>query len=342
MNSSKRYLMVLVSPDYLSGKGKYVAGSKAPNDVTEILKDEGFVIVPIVRKSLHKIWGVAEAMVKIWWNLKKLPPDAEVYVQYPMFNISAFSKVAPLFSRFKSVLIIHDIRTYCQDFMIKHRDKELAVINCFTTVVVHSESMKERLKNDGIKSRIVVLGVFDYLLRDGLESKKKPNTIMFAGALGKSGFLKELYQLNFETFSFHLYGASKPDIVYNDNIIYKGRFLPDDISEIEAEWGLLWDGSSIESCNGEHGEYLKLIAPHKLSLYLACGLKIICWDHSAMAAMVRKKKLGVTISRLDEIESRIKSLSKEDLKDIEKNVNAIKYEIRHGQMLRKVLKEIMS
>jgi len=337
---SKRYLIVLVSPNYLSGKGKYVAGSKAPNDVTEILKNEGFEILPIVRKSLNKIWGIAESIIKLWWTLRRLPKGATVYVQYPMFNIKPFSRLAPMFRRFNSVILIHDIRTYCQPFMVKYRDKELSIINCFNTVIVHSESMKIRLAADGVKGHIVVLGAFDYLLDEAIEPKIVPNTIMFAGALGKSDFLNRLHDLNLKAMTIHLYGASKPDITYDEHIIYKGRFSPNDVSMVEAEWGLLWEGDSIETCGGCHGEYLRLIAPHKLSLYLACGLKIICWEHSAMANLIREKGLGITIANLSEIEEKINGLSRAEKAIIEKNVDKIKYEIRHGEMLRKVVRQI--
>lgn len=335
-----RYLIVNVSPDYLSGKGKFVAGSKAPNDVTEILREEGFSIIPIVRNSRHKFWGVIVAILKIWHKTRKLPHNTTILVQYPMFNIRAFVWVAPLFKRFNSVILIHDIRTYCQPFNVKYRNKELAVLNCFNTVIAHSENMKNRLAADGVNKRIAVLGAFDYLLADGMNSQFAPNSIMFAGALGKSEFLKDLHKLNIGTMKIYLYGASKPEITYNNNIVYKGRFSPEDISEIEAEWGLLWDGNSIESCSGCHGDYLELIAPHKFSLYLACGLKIVCWEQSAMAELVRKRGLGITISRLDEIEEKIKCLADEEKCKIEKNVKEMMQEIRHGFMLRSVINEI--
>ncbi len=337
---NKKYLIVLVSPDYLAGKGKYVAGSKAPNDVTEILTEEGFEIVPIVRRSLHKLWGVIESIIKIWWNIKKIPRGATIYVQYPMFNVSAFYRIAPLFKKFNSVILIHDIRTYCQPFMVKHREKELTVLNYFNSIIVHSESMKNRLKVDGVNGRFFVLGAFDYLLDDSVKSTIVPQTIMFAGALAKSEFLKDLHKLNMREMSFHLYGANKPDITYNDHIKYKGKFTPDDISSVEAEWGLLWDGNSIDTCSGFHGEYLKLIAPHKFSLYLACGLKIICWEHSAMAEIVREKKLGIIVSCLEEIEETIKHLTYDDISIMERNVAKISVEIRHGAMLKRIIKEI--
>ena len=340
MNNS--YLIDLYSPKEFNGKGKYVASSKARNDVTCIMNELGIKRIPIVRSTEHKIWGVLQVILKVWWCLLKLPRTATVYVQYPMINITAFVRIAPLFKRFHSVALVHDVRTYCQEFLIQHNSKEIKALNCFETVIVHSEAMKAQLYKDGVHSKMVVLGAFDYLLPQSMQIQKQKNSIVFAGALQKSAFLEDLHIVPSSNINFHLYGAVKPEIEYTEHIQYMGKFAPDDVSSIVGDWGLLWDGNSIDSCGGNFGEYLKIIAPHKFSLYLASGLKIICWEHSAMASLVKERKLGIIIKNLSEIADKLSSLTDEDRAIIEKNVTQMSNRIRTGEMCRNAISQIVS
>ena len=57
---------------------------------------------------------------------------------------------------------------------------------------------------------------------------------------------------------------------------------------MEGNWGLVWDGNSIDTCSGNFGEYLRLNAPFKFSLYLAAKRPVVVWRESAMAEYVRK------------------------------------------------------
>ena len=197
--------------------------------------------------------------------------------------------------------------------------------------------MKERLLKDGLKSKMVVLKVFDYLLNEKQVIHKQVNTIVFAGGLTKSIFLKELSFLPFKNIRFNVYGKGLMNGVNAKNMAYKGTFLPDDITGIEGEWGLLWEGTSIESCQGLFGEYLKLIAPHKLSLYIACGLKIIVWENSAMAPFILQNKIGVTIDRLENLEKVINNISPKKMEEMDEGVKEIACEIRKGKFLKEAL-----
>lgn len=338
MNNS--YLIDLYSPKEFNGKGKYVASSKARNDVTCIMEELGVKRIPIVRSTENKIWGVLQVMLKVCWCLLKLPKTATIYVQYPMINITAFVRIASLFKKFHSVVIVHDIRTYCHDFLLQHRSKEIEALNCFKQIIVHSEAMKARLIADGVKSNMIVLGAFDYLLFPDQKIIKDKNGIVFAGALQKSTYLKDLHKVPQQNIHFNLYGAQKPEITYLPSINYKGRFAPNDVSTIEGDWGLMWDGEGIDSCGGKFGDYLHLIAPHKFSLYIACGLKVIIWEESAMAPLVKEKKLGITIRRLNEIEEKISSLTDEEKAIIERNVAEMSKSIRRGDMLKIALNKL--
>lgn len=335
-----KILIDVYFPKSTNGKRKFVATSKACDDVTRILTEQGFDRKIIYRSWENSILGTIQLCVKLLFSLLKMHKESIVIVQYPMMNIMPFSFCSFLFKRFHSIAVVHDIRSYCH--LPQYHKKEIKILNCFKGLIVHNEKMKQTLKNDGVNTNMETLGCFDYLLEDGMKIKECPkNTIMFAGNLSKSIFLNNLQKLNFRNVKFNLYGGQKPDIPYTDYIEYKGRFLPSDISSIEAEWGLIWEGDSIDTCSGVHGQYLKLIAPHKMSLYLACGLKLICWDQSAMASMIIEKGLGFTIKSLDEIEDKISSMSPNDILQIEKNVTSVSSDLRKGKMLQKALEKIL-
>lgn len=321
-----------------TGVNKFVAASKARDDVKSIvLSREGVIYKPVFRKYVGRISGGLELFLKLVLAFLKVSRGTCVFIQYPMISIKAFNLISLLFPYYKVSAIIHDLPSYRLENEYKNRRHEIVILNRMDHIIVHSEEMKRILQNDGVKCKITTLGLFDYLLDEKQQIKKEKNTIVFAGDLGKSLFLKDLHKVCMDKLSFNLYGKEAPAIKPCEKIIYKGAFCPDVISDISGEWGLLWDGNSIDTCNGNFGDYLKIIAPHKFSLYIACGLKIVVWEKSAMAQFVREKYIGIEISSLNQICEKINSLSKEQLEKMEHNVQLLSKDIRKGNALGKCL-----
>ena len=274
--------------------------------------------------------------------LFSIPKGSNVIIQYPMVNLSVFYKCLFALKRQNIVALIHDLPSFRYVEDMNKKNIEVEILNSFSGIITHSEAMSDKLKQYGAKTPMIPLRVFDYLLPDNMSIQADKGGIVFAGALQKSVFLKDLHNVPVSNVHFNLYGGVKPDIDFSDSIKYQGAFLPDDISSVKGEWGLLWDGESCEKCSGNFGEYLTLIAPHKFSLYVACGLKIIAWKDSAMAPLIEKGKLGFTISSLYEIEDKIKSLSDEQMTMFESNVKALSSKLRNGYMLENALSKFIS
>lgn len=330
------YFLDFIDPVVFKGKGKFVATSKAREDVTHIVKrDFKHIYVPIIRRWQNPIIGVLDILYKIYISLRRIPKHSYILIQYPMINIKAFKLIAFFFKDFHTIALIHDLPSY------RHKkaptSDEIKILNNFNTVIVHSQNMKNRLIKDGLKVRTEVLEIFDYLLDSNQQIKKTNDTIVFAGSLSKSIFLKELSELSFKNIKFNVYGKGLIDGVKEQFVNYKGVFYPNDITTIEGDWGLLWEGTSIETCTGNLGSYLTLIAPHKLSLYLACGLKIIAWEGSAMAQFIKENNIGITIHNLNEIEKVINNLPIQAVEEMEKNIIEVSKKIRKGFFLRKIL-----
>jgi len=117
-----------------------------------------------------------------------------------------------------------------------------------------------------------------------------------------------------------VYGSCSSNNAMKNKYEYKGVFKPDMIGHLEGSWGLVWDGDSTETCSGTWGSYLKIIAPHKFSLYVLAGLPLIVWKDSAMAKLVEMKNLGITVTSLSEISARISAVSDNDYKEYCANI----------------------
>src|SRR5699024_1209361 len=118
------------------------------------------------------------------------------------------------------------------------------------------------------------------------------------------------------------------------SVKYMGQFSPQELpSHLNADFGLVWDGTSVETCEGMYGQYLKYNDPHKFSLYISSGLPVIVWEHAAIADFVRANNIGLTIDSLTNIDSLISSISQTKYMELQSNVKKIAFQMRKGHYL---------
>ena len=92
----------------------------------------------------------------------------------------------------------------------------------------------------------VILKFFDYRLQYSFPKQRDLRDIklVFAGNLEKSHFLRQLDRVDWDKNVYlFLYGSWSDNVVINDRIFYKGEFSPNNIEEVEGNWGLVWDGN---------------------------------------------------------------------------------------------------
>lgn len=143
-------------------------------------------------------------------------------------------------------------------------------------------------------------------------------------------------------------GASerRPEDRKSDNapfprITYGGAFQADDlIDHMSGSYGLLWDGPSPDTCTGPYGSYMRVNTPHRISLFLACGIPVIVWDQSAMAPLVLEEGLGFAVSSLDEIPAKRKEISDEQYDEMAKKAWLTGARLRRGENTASILKQI--
>ncbi len=116
-----------------------------------------------------------------------------------------------------------------------------------------------------------------------------------------------------------------------DNIQYGGNLLPDEIPlRLDRGFGLIWDGSSIEGCQGEAGQYLRYNNPHKLSLCLSSGIPVVIWSGAAEAGFVEKNGLGLTVASLNELPEIMEKLTEEDYNEFIHNIRPVRERLVNG------------
>lgn len=323
-----KYFLDLCFPVSFNGVGKYTATSKARVDIINLMQHFSFKYIPLKRNFQGKFLGSLELLIKCRLLQFRIKKSDVTFVQYPMMNIKVFFHCYKALGKGRTIALVHDLQSYRVYRQYKERNKEIKILNAFSCLIVHTNSMREQLINDGVKTPMIVLEVFDYLLPLDMNCFHSGQEIVFAGALAKSVYLKEMDNMILKSV-YNLYSAFKPE-TKNPSLIYKGKFSPDDISTIQGGWGLIWDGDSIETCTGQFGEYLRLISPHKCSLYIAAKLKVIVWEESAMAPFVIKYNIGITIKSVSEIDEKLSKLSIDEISIMDKNVSELSEKLRKG------------
>lgn len=113
----------------------------------------------------------------------------------------------------------------------------------------------------------------------------------------------------------------------NKDVLILGAFAPEELpAHIKGEFGLVWDGNSLNDSTG----YMRFNNPHKMSLYLASGLPVIVWDKAATAEYVENNRVGITIGSLTDLNSRLDNISKDEYVIYQQNAMNIAKKLREG------------
>ncbi|MDK0736128.1 hypothetical protein P7A61_11155 [Clostridium perfringens] len=325
----------------IQGENNNTASIKAKVDIENILSKSGYEVFK------EKKWS----FLKDCFNLLLKSDESIIVIQYPFISKTKFEilRKLKLLKKIKLITIIHDINSL-RDIGV-NKTEEISILNLSDYLIAHNNAMKNWLIDNGITKTINNIEIFDYL--KNIESDKNNSNknnddfkkIYFAGNLDKkkSGFL---YSNDMKTINikFNLYGPNFDLNNTNKNLKYYGVFKPEElINHFGEGFGLIWDGSSIEECNGLSGEYLKYNNPHKTSLYLVSGLPVIIWEKAAMAKFIKENDLGIVISSLSNLDEVLNGITYDRYLEIKNNVNLIKSKIENGfftkESINKTIKE---
>lgn len=319
----------------------YMAGQKAPADVTVIASNIGYKTITLNRGTIRRGTKQTE---QSWFNIaKSLKDNSILLLQLPLVDetkgIYEILKIKKE-KRIKIIGVVHDVNVV-RGNPIENDYKQYEVLKELPDVIiVHNKYMADVLSERGFDvDKMVNLEIFDYLISD-YKKMQEEDGVIIAGNLieTKAAYVYKINKIKDVT--FNLFGANYNTKNKFTNINYFGTFLPDElIKNLIGKYGLVWDGDSIETCSGGKGEYLKINNPHKLSLYLAVGLPVIIWDEAAEAEFVLRENVGFTIKSLYELPEKMESISDNDYKIMKKNAEIVGARLRNGEYMTRALKK---
>ncbi|WP_158972539.1 beta-1,6-galactofuranosyltransferase [Paraglaciecola sp. L3A3] len=337
---------VFISRNY---RGMFGAAGKAKIDCETILTNQGWRNLGFKQTWVtNSLLGTLISALGVTWGLIRLKRHSYVCLQYPFNKFFRYCVWGAEIKKCKIVTIVHDVRSLKGKY--EFSQKEMDLLNRCDQLIIHNPAMRRWFEEQSIQSQLFEIGAFDYLHTAKVTIEKKPFNfeklrIVFAGNIGsKQSFVYELDTLESANYCIDLYGTNFYPNSVKDNknsiLNYKGVFPADEvIDRIDGDFGLVWYGESLDSCDGLPGKYLKYNNPHKLSLYVLCGMPIIIWDKAAMADFVVSNGIGFTISSLNELPAKMKSLQPEDYARFKTNAAKIKQNLEAGEFLRQSLEK---
>jgi hypothetical protein len=324
--------------------------NKAKQDIDKICQSEGFTNLTrhnFGHSGVGRFLTKLVSVTSILWHLKK---DDQLFLQYPM---KKFYYMACTFARMKGahvVTVIHDLGAFRRHKLTpKHENSRLSKTDY---LIVHNPTMRDYLVNHGFRGGIHCLQIFDYLSPSPVrtlderqmmlpETSHRPWTIVYGGHLGRwrNAFLYKVADV-MDGWDMDLYGRGFDDDANNNpHLRYHGFKAGDDfIAQVEADFGLVWDGDSIDECTGDWGEYLRINDPHKTSFYLRAGIPVIVWSQAAMAPFILAQKVGISVDSLPQISERLAGLSLEDYREMRKNALAMSRLLSEGYYIKEGFK----
>ena len=317
------------------------AGPKAKTDIDKILKEnEGFQVINLAFNWHSKFLKMRYISWDIPHLMRNMDAD-EIFFQFPSYSrtlMDSFVKNIRRYTKAKLIFIVHDLeclRNFSYD--PTYKPEELKWLKEADGIIVHNPSMAKWLKTNGVDTPMAILGFFDYLNPQPInKNAKMDGSICFAGNLKKAGFLAKLPS----SLSLDVFGPNfNPEL--KNKVNYRGVYSPDELPKYLVEdFGLIWDGDSIDECNGLFGNYLRYNCPHKASLYLSSGLPIIVWKKAAIAEYVEQYNLGYAIDSLSEIPAIIANMTQADYDLIKGNALNMAQNLRHGEHIRSAIESL--
>ena len=311
------------------------AATKAVLDCNTLFLEQGY------QDYTFTVWDNSKKLQYYWLLLKELftfykaiEKGSIVGIQYPLLSINNVFRLFIKLARIKGVkffCIVHDLESLRTGGTDKAAIKqEIENLNAFDHVIAHNHTMIAWLQQNGLTTGVSELELFDYLApeKNINNINNADKSIAFAGNLAKSTFIYKLKDLPAQ--NFNLYGPNYlDDGAVSDNLRWKGSFSPEIIiNKIEGKFGLIWDGTEIDTCDGILGNYLKFNNPHKFSLYIAAGLPVIAPANSAVGKFIKANNLGILVNSLSELNGL--QISETVYQQIKDNVVAYSINVRGG------------
>ena len=315
------------------------AGNKAKTDNEDTLAEMGAINLGLPRTIRNsKILAFFLDLIGVIRACVLLQKDDVLFLQYPVKKYFSFLCHIAHLKGARTVSLIHDLGSFRRKKLTIQ--KEINRLSNSDYIIASNEKMKGWLKEHGLQKPVGALGLFDYRSESKCPeevTEREQVKVVYAGALSmkKNSFLIELSKaLNHWQLLVCGNKEGLQGLQNNPLITYQG-FVPSEefIKHIDADFGLVWDGDSLDGCSGEYGQYLKWNSPHKVSFYLRAGLPLIIWKEAAVAPIIEEAGAGITISSLKELDGKLANLTPEQKKEMKKQAVNLAQKLNKGRFL---------
>lgn len=334
-----------------SYKVRESAGGKARADMEFVVQRLGYRNIGLSRfRSSSMVVNFSRNLMGMLKVVFCMPKGGLLFLQYPIKKYYAFICNIAHLRGVKVVTLVHDLGSFRRKRLTPAH--EIKRLNHSDYLLVHTSRMAQWLRENHYKGEIRELGVWDYLSRVNVENPYQERaatnrmfTVNYIGSLGrrKNSFLYDVKPW-VNRFSMKLYGKGfleEKKEEENDLFRYCGFFSDRElIVSVKGDFGLVWDGDSLDTCSGDFGSYLAYNSPHKLALYMRCHLPVIIWEGAAMASFVKKEKIGLTVSSLKELDGLLPRVTLEEYGQMKKNAVGISRRLQEGYYLEKGLRGV--
>ena len=193
--------------------------------------------------------------------------------------------------------------------------------------------------------KITNLNIFDYLTSNvSVDQRVKSNEIVYAGDLDINSRLIEKYKRAKIDAKLNLYGPTSSESTLNSaNTKYCGIFPSDLVNlKLKGSFGLVWDGVSLDDCEGTYGEYTKYNNPHKASLYIISRLPLITAKCAAISKFVEVNHIGFSVNSLKEIPEKISGITDAEYQQMITNITLVANRVSSGKYLEEIVEKIIN
>lgn len=327
-------------------KGTHSAGNKAKTDIEKIMSDLGYRNVGLPQSTYtNSILSFVVTLVGVLKSFFSLHRGDYLVLQYPLKKYYTLVCCIAHVKGCKVITIIHDLGSFRRQKLTV--EQEIKRLNHSDYVIAHNSSMLNWLVEKECKAQMGSLQLFDYLSQTQATWQKRssgaPYKVLYAGGLAsrKNNFLYEVEKY-IKSYSFVLYGNGfeADKIRHKAFFEYKG-FIPSDslIASAQGDFGLVWDGDSVDECSGNFGEYLRYNNPHKTSLYIRCGLPVIIWEKAALASFVSQHQIGICVSSLRHLDDILSNISEDEYAQMKEKVRMVNNKLMSGAFLKEALNQ---
>lgn len=235
------------------------------------------------------------------------------------------------------------LRNNYSDNKIKHCIETMNECKC---IISQNKNMSRELRKRGLRSQTFELNILDFL-SNVVDVEKERNvgekwSVCYGGNLSsfQSGFIFKLPYCN--SVIFNIYGPNLPSKTLPQGCEFKGAFDAENcVGHIEGDWGLVWNGNDIfVDENDKKSTYYNFVCPHKLSMYLLCGMPVIVYKESAMADFVIQNKCGIVVNDLNDLDRVLSEVNEKMYQQLKKGALKIASRIAVGKYTSNAINEM--